>query len=362
MRALQVEVPPLPDDFPVHGVITKEPDAEMLGLRVAFNIRNNGLHYGVVIDGRGRVLWVRKAPEGMRILRIREGRDKQSLFYATEQTGPAMGGDIVRFDLVTQEEVYTAAEQHHHDFVELPDGDLAWLAHDIFEESLQPPFTPPVLLSGDRILRAPVGAGPGEYDTAFALREDSGIAPWPVCSHMFDSVFLDEELDWTHSNSLGFDDEQNAFRMLIRWWDSIAQVGIDGEVDWFAGGMHSDFEVGEWFDHGHASELSGDRVWVFDNGNHGDTPRRSRLVRLQIDPSSGTAEVVQEVEDPYGRFHGYLGDVLELPGGNLLALWSGSGHLTELTADGEVVWEYAMEEQIIGRIQLVDAIPGPTVP
>jgi len=120
--------------------------------------------------------------------------------------------------------------------------------------------------------------------------------------------------------------------------------------------VHSDFTVGEWFDHGHASEITGDSWWVFDNGNHGEQPRKTTLSKIVVDHDAGHAEVVERLDDPMGRFHGYLGDVIVLPGGNLLALWSPAGHLTELTPEGEVVWEYAMEDQIIGRIQLAGAV------
>jgi hypothetical protein len=353
--AVEFESPDLPDNFPKQAVFISKPGAEMASLRVGVNIRKDGGTFAAVIDGAGRVLWWREAKDGYKPLRVRPTRDGTGIFYATEIVGTGLDDAyITRFDLRDQSEIRTRALQHHHDFVELPDGRLAWLSF-AYQDGLLPLYGV-VPMASDAIRVAEVGADAGDEEILFSLFDDSGRTPWLTCSHMFPDHFVEDRWEWSHSNSLDWDDEAQAFRMLIRYWDAVAQVGLDGDLDWIAGGEQSDFEAYDWFDHAHGSELSGEQMWVFNNRNHGDAPRTSELMQVGIYPDDGTTEVLQTIPDPLERYTSYLGDVIVLPGGNLLVAWSPKGHLTELTPDGEVVWEL-YSEGLLGRISLMPDRP-----
>jgi len=97
----------------------------------------------------------------------------------------------------------------------------------------------------------------------------------------------------------------------------------------------------------HPTMLANGNILIYDNGGWGGYPTRRRFYTrlLEIDPRKG--EVVWEyrheprVFKEKSKFFSYSwGSVQRLPNGNTFSLDCHKGRLFEVTAKGEIVWEY----------------------
>ena len=138
----------------------------------------------------------------------------------------------------------------------------------------------------------------------------------------------------------------------------VAGVGCFA-LAWVLGGPLNEFEMadgGQMPRHSHLSEVWTDGMLVFDNRNH-DAEQVSRVVRYDIDAEARTVREAWSFQHPRELFVPFLGDARTLPGGNVLVAWSNNGALSEITPDGEIVWE-VQTDQRIGRIEFVPDWPG----
>ena len=90
------------------------------------------------------------------------------------------------------------------------------------------------------------------------------------------------------------------------------------------------------------SQMWSDGLVMFDNGFHHEK-QVSRIVEYAYNDETMTMEEVFSYSDPDGAFSPLLGDVKKLPAGNYMASWMVSGRLTEITPQGDVVWQADME-------------------
>lgn len=317
--------------------------------------------YGMVIDRHARVLWwVEPDRKDQRLLRMRPGRDDASIVwgrFANDHRYLPDDGYITRLDLdADQRRTDTRAVAHHHDWVELPDGRFAWLSW-VYDDAILFQGAGVVPLAADAIRAAPEGSDAGDESILFDFFRDYPHDPVFTCGHQTPGQFAGEDWwEWGHANSIAFDEEAQAFRILPRYLDAVLEIGLDGALHWQAGGAHSDFGVEGWFRHAHASALTGDVIAAFDNGDHKPAPIVSRAVGLEIDPEADTVREVWSIPDPRGKYTDFLGDVTVLPGGNVLILFSPDGLLQEFTPDGEVVWQARLRGMTTARLTWTDTL------
>ena len=305
------------------------------------------------------VWWRPSQSETTKITRVHMGRDRRSVLYSEfDESREEDVGRIQRVNLSDGRVTITRAREQHHDFFELPDGDLAWLSwerrpNEWFENSDQ------TELLADAILSAPEGIGEGvEPDVRYSTFDDLDVEPFWSCSHMQGGWA--NGLDWTHTNSLIFHDDTEEWTINMRQWDATLRLNPDGSLKWMVGGPLDGFtrtEGTRWQRHGHMSDAWSDRLLIFDNGNHGDDPIVSRAVEYRVDEAAGTLEQVWSFDHPDGGYVTHLGDARRLPGGNTMVSWSPDGILTEVTPEGDIVWE-ARVDQKIGRVEFVPDWPG----
>jgi hypothetical protein len=309
--------------------------------------------WATVIDGCGsHRWWQRRQDPSTKITRTRMGRDGHSVLYSEyDRAREVDRGEIRRIDLYSGRVTVTRAVEQHHDFVELDDGRLAWLSWqyqaDVGLENLN------TAMATDAIRVADEGSL-GEHDMLFSYLSDSGIEPFWSCEHMSPNVFVPGFSEWSHTNSLVYDEGQDAFFALARYWDAVLRIEGDGTLSWILGGPLGEFQalgLTQLPRHGHMSEVWDGGMLVFDNRNHDEEPV-SRVVEYAIEEDTRSVQEIWSLEDPDGRFWSYLGDARRLPGGNVLIAWSGSGRLTEVTRDGDIVWE-AETDQEVGRLEFV---------
>ena len=105
--------------------------------------------------------------------------------------------------------------------------------------------------------------------------------------------------------------------------------------------------------HAHLSDAWEGGALLFDNGDHYDPPV-SGVVEVAWDEEARTVREVWRWTRPDGVFLFTLGDARRLPGGNVLVAWTGEGRLTEITRDGDIVWDARAEPGLqVSRIQVL---------
>ncbi len=306
------------------------------------------------IDGCGAHVWwqEQQAPE-TKITRTRMGLDGRSVIYSEYDRKRLVDtGEIRRVDLRTGDVSVTRAVEQHHDFVERPDGRLAWLSWQYTANVWLDRVSAD--LASDAILIADEGSD-GDHDVVYSYLDDSGIEPFWSCDHMKPGRFVPGFAEWSHTNSLIYDADQDAYFALARYWDAVLRIDGDGTLRWILGGRLNEFDIigkkSVLPEHGHMSEFWPGGMLVFDNRDHSEG-LASRVAEYAIDEDARTVEETWSYEQPDGESWAYLGDVRRLPGGNVLIAWSGSGRITEVTRDGDIVWEAETDHEI-GRLEFV---------
>jgi len=315
--------------------------------------------WAVAYDHCGVPVWWRSTESrDTKITRVRMSRDRGSVLYSEfDEFRTQDVGQVHRVSLLDGVDMVTRAREQHHDFVELPENEVAWLAWERvpnvwFEKSAEDE------LAADAILSAPLGAGDEADPTVrFSIFDDLDVEPFWSCSHM--NGAWANALDWSHTNSLIYHEDTGAWTVTMRQWDATARLDADGSLRWMVGGPLDSFALApgtRWHRHGHMSDAWDDRLLVFDNGNHDPDPV-SRAVEYRVDEDARVVEEVWSFDHPDGGFVTHLGDARRLPGGNTLIAWSADGILTEVTPEGEVVWEVRADQKI-GRVEFVPDWPA----
>ncbi len=292
----------------------------------------------VVLNARGEYVWWLIAGDTERagVSASELSHDGESVLFIDFDT--QAGGDdetkdcrFVRADLEGEEQVSFPVELGHHDFTELPDGSLAFL---VFDERVPDDYDLPI--TGDLILET---SADGAQSRVVWSSWDT--LPWQL------NTEDPSEWDWTHANSIVYDEPTDAYYVGLRTLGSIVVVDrSSGEMLEVIGGDASDYATAdgstEFFRHQHRYQLLEDGIVVFDNRE--DEPAGSRAVELTLDRASGLAEEVwSHRPDPPLISHS-LGDVGRLPSGLTLVTWSTEGQIHAVDADGELAWGVSVED------------------
>ncbi len=171
--------------------------------------------------------------------------------------------------------------------------------------------------------------------------------------HSIDHVALDEtyradlvtqpNFDYFHLNSIGVDTDGD-LHVSARHMSTVYKLDrTTGAIRWRLGGRKSDFAFGAGaafaFQHDARRHEDG-TITVFDNGAWGPGPgaveSSSRGLRLSVDEHAMTAVVAAEYRPPSPRLAVAMGDVEELPNGNVLVGWGITGWYSELGPEGDV--------------------------
>jgi len=324
-----------------------------------------GICHVLWIDGTGETLLDIDCDPGHRIFRVKPSVDGRSILYASnvENEGIIAEGYIQRVPLGGGVPVRTEAPLIHHDFVETPTG-FAYLSFVEEERFVDGTWAN---LATDTVVH--VREGRDDHEIRFDFLADYPVEPWWTCVHMRRLGWLPHHNEWTHTNSLVPHPTDDAWLLMPRFMDAIVKVdAATGEALWQLGGRDGRFELGDddRMSHPHMSHAFDDRLLVFDNGTgHGPLRReRSRVVEYVIDEEALSAEVAWVYEDPQPQLTGFLGDAKRLPGGNTLISWSDRGKVTEVTPDGEIVWELKLPYgQNTGRVEVMGIdLPGTGAP
>jgi len=359
--SLTAPVPPNALTF-ITGVNTASPIAPAY-IALAL-IGGDDSSYLAIVDDQARVVWWRPAEEGQIIITPMLSRDGESLVWGEyDVTKLDDTGTWHRVRLDGTEATSRRLQLSHHAAVELPTGDLAWLAFD-FRDVLN---TDGVTrrMATDRLFVGPEAYEPDPTEL-FNTFDDVPNDPTLTCEHMtgdFDRFDERDIIEWTHGNSLAYVDSENALYINAKQTDWVLKVdATTGELLWQLGGIGGDFTYPDgsptWtsaqeptlFSHAHMSHVWEGGMVTFDNGDH-RTPKVSSAAELAWDETGRTVERVWEFYHPGGGHTFPLGDVKKLSDGSYLVGWGALSEVMVVDPDQSVRWHATVPSLFtLGRI------------
>ncbi len=231
----------------------------------------------------------------------------------------------------------------HHDLERLPNGNT-------------------VILGGEQRSIPDISKKPIS-DDYYREIDASGttIWEWFTCDHFDEFGFSDEEKrlmydaggDLFHTNTctvlpatpLGEKDSRFAAGNILGSQRNVGQIFIvdrgSGKVVW-CWGNHDGGLIGQH----HPTMLHNGNILIYDNGGKSGYPLRHRPKTRLIEIEPATGQIVWEYGYEYNmrlssKFSGASwGSAQRLPNGNTLSLDTHSGRVFEVTAFGELVWEF----------------------
>ncbi len=326
--------------------------------------------YLAVIDDQARLVWWRPAEEGQIIITPLLSRDGESLVWGEyDVTKLNDTGTWHRVRLDGTAATSRRLQLSHHAAVELPTGDLAWLAYD-FRDVLN---TDGVTrrMATDRLFVGPEAYEPDPTEI-FNTFDDLPNDPTLTCEHMtgdFDRFDERDIIEWTHGNSLAYVESEDALYINAKRTDWVLKVdATSGELLWQLGGIGGNFTYPDgsptWtsaqeptlFSHAHMSQVWEGGMVLFDNGDHRN-PKVSSAAELAWDEKSRTVERAWEFYHPGGGHTFPLGDVKKLSDGSYLIGWGALSEVMVVDPDQTVRWHATVPSLFtLGRIVPLESL------
>ncbi len=149
--------------------------------------------------------------------------------------------------------------------------------------------------------------------------------------------------DWTHSNSVYFDEDEEVVYISIRNLSRIVAIDYNTkEILWHIG--DSDFMEEIFFNndfgfsHQHSAQITNDKnIIFFDNGRF-NQPEQSRCVEIEVDDTFENATLVWEHVLPESMLTLSRGECDRLSNGNTLISVGRTGNVLEVNNQNEILW------------------------
>lgn len=292
-----------------------------------------------------QISWFDNEPRGIVITELLPNGNILGLTRSTEVSGHAYEMDVNN-QVVWDGPGNLEGIGVHHDSIHLPNGNVM------------------VLVSQDILLQVPEFEWPIEVPDSIIWRGDkivewdhdgNEIWSWSVFDHfsledwdyaIFLQAFGLGFYDWTHSNAIWYDQQENAVYLSVRHLSRITKIDYNtGEIVW---NMGKDTPSGEVtfgyeldFSWQHSIRMLENRnLLLFDNGNENDPPlSRGLEILLMFNDSIPSAEIIWEYVLPEDLGSSFQSDCDRLPNGNSLITSTNSEYLVEVSSDGLIVWE-----------------------
>ncbi len=147
-------------------------------------------------------------------------------------------------------------------------------------------------------------------------------------------------LDWSHGNYLSWQQEEQAYLVVLRHLDAVAAVdGESGAQRWMVSNNWGDYQSASEpiFTWPHSSELVGGDLLVFNQTYKEIEDTCSHSLLLSLDAGAGLATPADQYENQECSKVSYLGNAQALANGNTLVTFSDAGLVDEVTPEGELV-------------------------
>ena len=182
-------------------------------------------------------------------------------------------------------------------------------------------------------------------------------------------AYLSLEYDWTHVNTVIFDEEESDIYISTRHLSRITKIDYpSGELLWnlghhmTSGDVNMGTDIGFSFQHS-LQKLENGNILTFDNGNlapefRGTDEPVSRAIEISINGSD--ASLVWSYELPAELFGFASGNTQKLENGNvLITTVGGGGRSLEVNPEGSLIWEGLYNLSLPdGAVYRAHRIPG----
>ncbi len=308
------------------------PDA-LEPLVVEENTRNDGFFatgaitstpWAVIYDAEGVPVWwwAVADPEAL-VTRVRRCADGQTLLvnaFEGINLDPESGMHLYRvaYDGKLVEDISMLGA--HHDYVELPDGGLAWLAYEERTEEGSSHV-------GDLVV---------ERDADGQTREVWNAFDW----YDWRDYEVETTSSFLHANVLNYDANRDVYWLSLR--NPGAYIAVDrstGKIVETLLGPESDVRLvaSPAPSHPHGFRwLDDETLLLMDNRDSEDEV--SRVARYVVDREEDVMAQEWAFASDQGIHLLGLGDVTKLPNDDVVALWSTAGQIQRLDEDDATVW------------------------
>ena len=308
--------------------------------------------YLVIFDGTGRVCWYRQFPAqpGEVAIDADQQPNGDYTLFVGQSTGwqPTPGRFIEVNPTGDSVTAYSAAAPYTDPHELILEYDGAHVAHvDILGYDLRHADlsalggTTNQAVAGHVILRQ---SPDGKIEFSWNAWDHLSIADWifvqPGLAQM-------STIDFDHPNSMVKDTDGNYIVSFANLGEITKIDATSGQIIWRFGGRNNQFTIigdplnGFGIQH-HAHLLSNGNLLFIDNGAH-HTPPESRAVEYKLDLSSHTAKLVWQYRHSPALFSPFAGSAQRLANGNTLVAFGAAAVISEVTADGTVLWEAQMQ-------------------
>lgn len=280
----------------------------------------------LVVDSEGRPVWWLAGRTGEAIVQARVSADGHDVLYHSVIGDDERTAQIIRHPFSGGDPVATPAAFSHHDFLEGPEGGFAFLQHD-------PRPVDGIYVIGDAI--AEVDADGVTTRTVWSIWDDHD--PGADLEGTNGQPFY----DWTHSNGLAWDADTQSYLVSSRNLDAVFSVSrVTGATAWQLGGAEGDFTLtdGDGFAQQHSPFPVPGGLLLYDNGYADGLEARSEVAEFSLD-LDGRAYVPTWTYRDGTSFSVQRGTAERLPNGNTLVGTGSAGRISEVTPEGEVVWQ-----------------------
>lgn len=315
------DAPPPPTVFPsLDGEV--DPSAEAGFVLTSMLPRPSA---AVILDGDNRPVWWKLLEDGRVIMQTRLSADGTAVLIL-DTAADYLDDDTVlhRVPLDGSPASELRLPHGHHDFVELDDGRVLFLAVDI-----QPLDGADV--AGDALVAMDEAGNTETMWSAWESVPTGTIEPKLLYPGNF--------VDWTHCNGFAIDPSTGEYWVSAHNLSGVLVIDpVTRGVRWQIGGTLSNVTIeGGGFDQQHSPALVDGGFLIFDNGPSEAETLRSAVREFTFDAETSKATRVWSYEDPDGLYASFFGNAERLEGGNTLVSWGAAGRIAEVTPDGATV-------------------------
>ncbi|MFZ5481730.1 MAG: aryl-sulfate sulfotransferase [Myxococcota bacterium] len=282
-----------------------------------------GSYAVTIVDNAGHVVWYYMPEAEGNLMKAVLSHDRTAVVLGHAGSQDALEeGEIVWIGLdgeLLREEPFPYFD---HDLTELPDGTIAAIVVESRERE---------------------DGGQQQADQIVELAPDGTLTQiWSAWDTLDPDDYGLTEPNWTHSNAIEYLPDEDAYYLSMKSPGTIARIERStGEIDWMLNGKMNQFTFPddvEMVQMQHQFEvLDGRRMLIFDNGLQDRA--YSRVQELQLDEVNMTVEELWTyVRDP-SVYVFAKGDVARFADGTTQVVWSSSGEIQLVDADGELIWQ-----------------------
>lgn len=351
---MEIEVASRPAGLPAFELTVEAGEAATPGFVLASVLQADG-SWLVMLDRDGDYVWWHEIGAGYLAPTVKRAANGRDLLYAVfDQKQIRDIAELRRLSLLDGVTNTTRLPMGHHDFAELPGGEIAWLAYDTRSLRVDGELA---LVTGDAVRAVPEGSDGRVADRVLFSTLVDGMDLRSTCDHQHRVIEGTGGLDWSHGNSLVYSEAGDSLYFMARHLDTLHVIDAAG------GGLlgryrpdRSDPDGGlaAVWSHPHFSDVGEGHLVVFDNGVHRNQPV-SGIARYGLEGVGGQPSFEWRYESPEGVFIEALGDARLLPDGNYLTSWLTTGVIAEISPEDGVVWQVETDiGSAVARILWID--------